>query len=67
MVLFGKNALTKAYLLSNRAFSRTSSNNFNYFLKEVQKPFKTEVAAVHNKCECTFLTYSLVSKLFVYI
>jgi hypothetical protein len=51
MVLFGKNALTKAYLLSNRAFSRTSSNNFNYFIKEIQKPFKTEVAAVHNKCE----------------
>jgi hypothetical protein len=38
MVLFAKNALTKACLLGNRAFSTTPSKSFAYMIKNIPKP-----------------------------
>ena len=38
MVLFAKSALTKAYLMSSRAFSTTPSNSFAYMIKSLSKP-----------------------------
>ena len=40
MVLFSKSAATKAFLLSQRAFSTTKSNAFNYLIKELPMPSK---------------------------
>ena len=40
MVLFAKSALTKACLLSQRAFSTSRSNAFSYMIKEIPIPSK---------------------------
>jgi hypothetical protein len=40
MVLFSKNAATKAALLAHRAFSTTKSNKFTYLIKNLDIPSK---------------------------
>jgi hypothetical protein len=55
MVLFAKNALTKAYLLSNRAFSTTQSNQFAYLIRNIPKPAPKVPHPTHVKCNFSIL------------
>jgi hypothetical protein len=51
MVLFVKNAATKAHLLANRAFSTTQSNSFAYLIKNIPKPGPKVPFPHHVKCK----------------
>lgn len=57
MVLFVKNATTKAYLLSQRAFSTTKAANFNYLIKDIKLPFKKGPHPEHAKSDFLLFVY----------